>query len=165
MESGTRLFLTLCNCLRNSARSNNFCVFQSNESRGERRVSRIPCPIIPRDLAKRVKFLANCGLIKPPYWTVATCQNTLLALEPISRIVSHHQRHRITASMIAYSAILRNALLQSSDSTKTASASDRKAYPAKHYHHQSDAGSKNAPLILRDCQISYLNFRGFEVGI
>src|SRR5438552_11300250 len=73
--------LTLCNCLRNSARSNNCCVFQSNELRGERRVSRIPRPIIPRDLAKRVKFLANCGLIKPHYWTAATCQNTSLALE------------------------------------------------------------------------------------
>ncbi len=50
-------------------------------------MSRIPRPIIPRDLAKRVKFLANCGLIKPHYWTVATCQNTSLALEPINRIV------------------------------------------------------------------------------
>src|SRR5437016_10951007 len=89
MEVRRLLFrFILCNCLRHSARSNNLLCFPKQRvARGKESVSN-PSPNNTRDPAKRAKFLANCGSINPPYRTVlATCDDTLLALEPINQIV------------------------------------------------------------------------------
>src|SRR3989440_4046432 len=63
------------------------CFPKQRVARGKESVSN-PSPNNTRDPAKRAKFLANCGSINPPYRTVlATCGDTLLALEPINQIV------------------------------------------------------------------------------
>src|SRR5947209_13929717 len=93
------------------------CFPKQRVARGKESVSN-PLPNNTPRSGEAGEISCKLRLNKAALLTVATCQNTLLALEPISRIVSHHYHHRITASMIAYSAILRNALSQSSDSTK-----------------------------------------------
>jgi len=128
MESGTRLFLTLCNCLRNQPGATIFVFPKQRVARGKESVSN-PLPNNTPRSGEAGEISCKLRLNKAALLDCRDLSEHVLALEPISRIVSHHYRHRITASMIAYSAILRNALSQSSDSTKTASASDRKAYP------------------------------------
>jgi hypothetical protein len=55
------------------------CFPKQRVARGKESVSN-PSPNNTRDPAKRAKFLANCGLIKPPYRTVAIGQNTAVGI-------------------------------------------------------------------------------------